>query len=191
MINKRILLSGLSIVTAFTLMAGGTFAFFSDTATSETNSFGTGTLSIEIDQDDQVGGINPVISNLAPGQSTTVLFDVNNNGSLPVNLRGFAVGSWSGEFGSETPDPTLMKVTLVEYWNGSAWTPIVSDSEGLSGEFYYSPNGQNLSLFELAAGDHEDFRLTVELDDSASDLYQGKSFNASITADAKQTNAAW
>lgn len=47
--NKRIALSGMSILTALALIGGATFAFFSDVETSTGNTFTAGDLDLKID----------------------------------------------------------------------------------------------------------------------------------------------
>lgn len=175
-------MSAVSIVTALALAGGATFAFFSDTATSATNSFATGTLDIEIDQSGGIFQNSTPITNWAPGEERFVRFDVDNNGSLPVILRAAASGSWVGG----VLDPTKVQVVLVEFWNGSDWQDIASAPEGLTGFVYYSPDGTNSALFQLAGGATEEFRLTVKLDETANNDYQGETFEATLTAEAHQ-----
>lgn len=47
--NKKIALSGLSILTSFALIGGAAFAFFSDTETSIGNTFTAGAIDLQID----------------------------------------------------------------------------------------------------------------------------------------------
>ena len=48
-LNTRILLSGATILAALALVVGGTFAFFSDTETSNDNTFVAGDIDLQID----------------------------------------------------------------------------------------------------------------------------------------------
>lgn len=184
MITKKIAISLLSIVTALTLTGGATYAFFSDSATSGNNAFATGTLNINIDQSGGIFENSTPITGWQPGEERFVRFDITNDGSLPVILRAAATGTW--DIGAL--DATKVQVVKVEFWNGSAWQQIAAAAEGLTGFVYYSPDGTNLHLFTLAGGARKEFRLTVKLDESADDAYQGRTFNASITAEARQTN---
>jgi predicted ribosomally synthesized peptide with SipW-like signal peptide len=189
MINRKIAISAISIFASLALMAGATYAYFTGTATSSTNTFTAGTLKISIDQRMQI--INPVISNWAPGNETQVRFDVNNTGTLPVNLRGYALGHWTGDFPQITPDPTLVKITRVEYYNEglSSWITLFTSPTGITGYFFYSPDGTNNNLYELAGGATEQLRLTVLFDSASDNNYQDHSYDATITVDAKQLNA--
>ncbi len=164
---------------------GVTSAYFTDEATSAQNKFVTGTLKVSVDQSMQT--INPVIENWAPGDIEEVRFDVVNEGSLPVNLRSFALGEW---FDSSL-SAEMVKVVKVEYWDGSAWQVIRQANAGIEGYVYYSPNGYNSSLFELKAGDKEEFKLSVKFDETAGNDYQNKKYKAQLTVEAKQTNAPW
>lgn len=53
--NKRIVLSSLSLISSVALVAGATFAFFSDTETSSGNTFTAGTLDLKVNDHDVVG----------------------------------------------------------------------------------------------------------------------------------------
>src|SRR4030042_2515416 len=165
------------------LLVGASFAYFSDTEISNGNTLTAGTLTVEItDQNlDTPFASEAIISNWAPGQTTLVNFDIKNTGTLPVNLRAFATGSWSG-----VGDPALVKVTEAEYWDGSGWVTFAGQtSGGLTGYIYYSPNGTDSSPFSVAGGgSRAQIRLTVEFDSGAGNTYQGQTFTASLNAEA-------
>lgn len=75
---RKFLLSGLAIILAIGLM-GASFAYFSDTETSEGNTFTAGTWDIEI----QSGGTLPLnLWNMKPGDSIETTHWVQNVGSL-------------------------------------------------------------------------------------------------------------
>lgn len=65
------------------MLVGGSFAFFTASAQTNSNTFTAGTVSLNVDQswsDKSSNGVN--ISNLAPGDTATVSFNVKNTGSL-------------------------------------------------------------------------------------------------------------
>ena len=199
MINKRITMSAFSIVTALSLMGGATYAYFTDSVTSQNNTFSTGTLDINISQNDpdpeSFDNIES-ISNWAPGDSQLVEFNIQNAGSLPVHLRGFAAGAWTGTFPEAfTPDPNLVQVTRVQYrLNGAGtWTNLVGDgTTPLTGVFHFGTNGLETDLFNVTPGTQVNLRLTVLFDEDAGNEYQGKTYNAKVQVHAKQTNStAW
>lgn len=186
MINKKIIVSTLSILASLTLMAGATYAFFTDSATSANNQLTTGTLNISVDQSANIFQNSTTISNWQPGEERLVRFDVVNQGSLPVNLRAIAVGDWA----INELDENVVKVVKAEYWNGSAWTELTANANGLTGYVYYSQFGTDANLFELQANpEREQFRLTIKLDNSADNTYQGQIFNATVRVEARQTTA--
>ena len=187
MINKKIALSLLSIASALVIVGGATFAFFSDTKTSTENTFAAGTLEVSItDQNaDTLFESEAIVSNWAPGDQSFVNFDVKNVGSLPVNLRGFATGTW-GDSGLDSQN--MVKVIQVERWDGSNWVNILSNSSGITGYFYWSPNGTNTALYTVTSGDRAQLRLTVEFDTNAGNDFQNQTFTSSLQVEAKQTN---
>lgn len=193
MINRRIAMSLFSITAALALVGGSAFAFFTDTATSQNNTFATGTLDVSItDQnEDTPFESQAIVSNWAPGEEALVNFDVKNVGTLPVQLRGFATGTWGNE---ALDNQDKVKVTRVERFNGSSWETLLTNSNGITGLFYYTNNGlDNGSFFDVAPGGRAQFRLTVKLDDTAGNDFQSKSFASVLTVQARQTTngALW
>lgn len=183
-VNRKIVTSVLSIGAAGALLVGATFAFFSATDTSTGNTLTTGNLTLNIQdqnldsdfQDETLG------TNWQPGEERLVNFDVKNTGSLPMNIRGFATGSWN--FSPSAGDKVT--VTKVEAWNGSSWSTLATGP--VTGYFYYSPTGTNTGLYIVNGGDKAQIQITVKLDESAGDEFQGKTFTAALQAEGKQTN---
>ncbi|OGE05577.1 hypothetical protein A3B51_00980 [Candidatus Curtissbacteria bacterium RIFCSPLOWO2_01_FULL_41_18] len=88
MINSRILLSAASIAAAGALVIGATFAFFSDSGTSSDNVFNSGTLNMQLSDNNQedldsVSGTWGLAS--APGDTFTGDLRVTNTGSVAAN----------------------------------------------------------------------------------------------------------
>lgn len=191
MINKKIMLSGISIVAALSLMAGGTFAFFTSQANSTGNSLTAGSVTVSVvDQNQDSAFVNEALaSNWAPGDQTLVNFDVKNSGTLPVNLSGFAAGTWN--------NPTLdslnkVKVVKVERYNGIGWETILNIPTGITGNFYYTSDGTTGGIpYVVNPGDRAQLQLTVEFDSTADDQFEGAIFTSQIQVNAKQTNAPW
>ncbi len=97
MINKRIVISGLSILSSLALMAGASFALFSDSASSQDNKFSTGNADLQIAEDvvpqgdpgtyfDSITGVS--FSDIAPGFTMNKDFWLKNNsaGDFGMNL---------------------------------------------------------------------------------------------------------
>lgn len=85
MVNRKIAMSGMSILAAVTLLGGSAFAAFTTTATAQNNTFSATTLSLQL-QVDNGGFGNPVpgitVGGLVPGGTPVVHnFDVKNTNS--------------------------------------------------------------------------------------------------------------
>ena len=95
---KKILISLMAIALVIGLVGAGTMAYFNDTETSSGNTFTAGTLNLN------VGGENPNISPdftlgpLAPGDSGTITYTLNNVGSIDgyLDLQGIGVVDTEG-----------------------------------------------------------------------------------------------
>src|SRR3989339_1504122 len=153
---KKIIISLAIVLAVGAIVTAATTAYFSDTETSTGNTFTAGTLTLDVLNQNETTPLNVAVTNWAPGDEALVNFDVLNSGSLPMNIRGFAAGSWN--FTPEYPDK--VKVTKVERWN-DGWVTLASDSNGITGWFYYSPNGQDANLYTIDAGQKAQLQLTV------------------------------
>ncbi|GAB3056804.1 TasA family protein [Virgibacillus ainsalahensis] len=73
---------GMGVATAalgMSLVAGGTFAYFSDAETTN-NSFAAGTLDLSVDPTEIIN-----VDNIKPGDTMTRHFELNNGGSLDIS----------------------------------------------------------------------------------------------------------
>lgn len=177
------------VAVAVAAVSAGTYSYFSATDTATGNTISAGTLTVDLKDQNAATDLDFDVTGIAPGGTSLVNFDVVNGGTalLLVNLRGFAQGAW--ESAVDTPDNNLMKVTKVERWDGAAWATLVSNPSGITGMFYYSPTGTDAALYTIPAGEKAQFQLTVALDETAGDKYQGKAYNASVTVQTKQATA--
>ncbi|KKS46433.1 hypothetical protein A3J20_04840 [Candidatus Gottesmanbacteria bacterium RIFCSPLOWO2_02_FULL_42_29] len=85
--NRKILISGLSILSALGIMAAATFAYFSDTGQSTGNTFSTGILDLELADGDQqftTGNVTASFGgSLSPGTCTgNKTLTLRNNGTV-------------------------------------------------------------------------------------------------------------
>lgn len=183
------------VLAAVAIVGVGTYSFFSTTDTASGNTITAGTLSIDLLNQNTVVPLSFALANVLPGQEVLVNFDVKNTSvASGVQLRGAAFGAWDSVTGG---DNTLFKVTKVERWNGSGWTTLASNPSGIAGIFYDSADGTDDEandggadeLFTVPSGGKDQFQLTVKLDESAGDIYQGEQYNASITVQARQVGA--
>lgn len=105
----------MSIVAALSIMAGATYAFFSDTGTSSGNVLGAGTLDMQLASNAGAYGDTTVgtfgVSGMAPGDTFSGDLFVKNTGSVAANHLDL-------EFANVNVDPTTAP--------GSATTPTMS-----------------------------------------------------------------
>ncbi|MDP3941882.1 MAG: TasA family protein [bacterium] len=88
MINKKILISAMSIVTSLAMVGGATFAFFSDQGTSSDNIFSSGNMDMLLSDTDQtdlddVSGTWGLAS--APGDPFTGDLKIKNSGTVDAD----------------------------------------------------------------------------------------------------------
>jgi len=78
-IKKQMGLGIMSAALGIMLIAGGTFAFFSDSETSN-NTFAAGTLDLEMEPTALID-----LDNMKPGDSMIRDFELRNNGTLDMS----------------------------------------------------------------------------------------------------------
>ena len=90
---KKITFMVVGILLVIGLIGAGTWAYFSDTETSEGNTFTAGTIDIALDGEDN-GGVAYAttyfnVANMAPGDTETAYLEINNTGTLDLLFRGY------------------------------------------------------------------------------------------------------
>ena len=78
-IKKQLGMGIMSAVLGISLIGGGTFAYFSDSVTTE-NTFAAGTLDLSAEPTTIID-----VDNLKPGDSMVRTFELQNNGSLDIH----------------------------------------------------------------------------------------------------------
>jgi predicted ribosomally synthesized peptide with SipW-like signal peptide len=191
---KRIILGVFSIALVIALVAGVTYAYFTDTETEENNQLYAGKVNIDLRGD----GTHEILlettqsfkGGLVPGLYDPKIFemDVYNQGwgvsTIPVKYR------FKSEFVSQSVGGywELLKVRVRHTYAGtanpSAW-PVVYD--GLLKDL-------NVNSIDHAIADYLDPNIThvyyfeYGLDSSAGNIYQGANATFNIVVDATQYN---
>ena len=141
--NTKIALSAMSILTALALMGGATFAFFSDAGKSSDNIFKSGTLDMQLTDNnegptDNVSGTWGLAS--APGDTFSGDLKIKNTGSVPANHVELKFSNVVTEAGtppgstSTIPMDSVIEITLFEWdSNGDGVTDVtipITDTNG-------------------------------------------------------------
>jgi len=193
MINRRILASGLSIVSALAVMGGATFAFFSDTGTSSSNVFAAGSLDLQLSNDavtysDSVsatfGG-----TNMAPGQCLAAdALNLKNSGTVAANHAEVAVSNLVTDAGNNAnPDmDSYLRFQVLNYDGGSEI--LIADSN-LNGyrdlaDLQASGGLDNLTLTDLNT--NHALNVQVCLDGSAPSEIQADQVDSTFTVTLNQ-----
>ncbi len=177
--NTKIALSGLSIFAALALMGGATFAFFSGSATSVGNIFGSGTLILQLDDNDESTPVATVTaslggSNLAPGATVSGSISMHNGGS--VSIAEVNVGST--ETVSSSPDlATKLNITAANIGTDSTCaTGTVNVLSSMPATLAaLNTTTVDLPSSGLTAGATKYLCLSLTLDSGTDDTFQSKS----------------
>jgi len=185
--NKRIIFSGVSILSALGLMIGGAFAAFSSTASNNGNTFAAGSLVLAINGLGGTGS-SPVftVSNAAPGDVTgTQVLNLSNVGSVGAGttvLTGISV--------TPTPvSPNLGDKLNLELWNDVNDDGIINGGDTQIGITKPLTDAQWTSLslgFGLPAGGHHKVLARITFDSSADNTYQSTSVSFNFNFQANQ-----
>lgn len=198
-LNTRIALSSLSILAALSLMGGAAFAFFSDTGTSSSNTFSTGTLDLKLSDSGEADQESVTASfggTLAPGGCTGVqTLTLKNTGSIAANHAEVKLTSnvVTDAGGNASPDiDSFLRINQLDYDAGNVLSQIPdANTNGfvdLNDWAAATTKLDNLALTNLNVGHNLD--MDVCLDGSAGNTLQGDSvvttFTVNLNQDASQ-----
>lgn len=191
--NKKIALSGLSILAALALMGGATFAYFSDVGTSTGNTFSTGNLDLkltddtETDQDDVGASFG---GTLVPGGCTgNQTLTLKNTGTVAADHAEVTVANTvTDNLLPADPDmDSYLRINLLTY-GGADVTGQITNSNGSAfkdlADWAAGTGLDNLTLTDLNT--EHDLVLDVCLDESAGNELQTDSVTSTFTVTLNQ-----
>lgn len=175
--------------------ASGTFAAFSDQASSGTEAAGAGTLYLSPGQTERQSAEGVVVEGLAPGDEVTYAFYVNNDGSLAGDLTGTFRLTGDTEGGclpvegragdpsctnqdndGELPENTNVRATYGPVESAEDCTPTTT---GLANTFGYtdgytlaSLNGVSGATARVPGGEGFCAVVTIQVDEDATNVVQ-------------------
>jgi len=183
---------GTGIITAIlglTLVTGGTYAYFSDTATTN-NTFAAGTLDLAVNPTEIIQ-----VDNMKPGDSVIRDFELQNNGTLDIDKvlldTAYTIDDANGDntedfgehiqveflYNADKLDEVIYQTTLAELQN---MTP-----EAVNESVFYPLLGEQ----GLAVDSVDDLVVQFNFVDNGEDQnqFQGDSLNLEWTFTATQT----
>lgn len=194
--NKRIVLSSVSIFASLALAAGATFAFFSDSGTSSNNVFTAGSFNLVLSDANETAVDNVTETwtgtNMTPGgASVDATLQLKNSGTVPGNNVHVALSN-SLSAPADLMD-TYLKITTLEYdtvdilslitdSNGNGFKDL-ADWAALAGS-HSIPGSIQLGLTDT--GVNHPLHMVVQLDGTAPNAVQGDSVTSTFTATLHQ-----
>lgn len=197
---KKIAASLATIIATISLLGGATYAFFSDTGTSSSNVFATGTIDLKLQDSDQNTDQENVVAsfggNLAPGSCTgpQTLF-LKNTGTIVANHAEVHVSNTVNDVNSDaTVDmDSYLRINSLTY-DAVDVTAQVTDQGGDNNAFKdladwaALPNVlDDLALNNLNAS--HALVLDVCLDNTAPNVLQGDSVTSTFTVELNQDSS--
>jgi len=202
-------MSAVSIVTALALAGGATFAFFSSSATSSSNTFSSGTLELFVNDGDEDPAVdNTVLASItatdfAPGESVTGFVSLDNSGSIDIAEVEMTTDT------SETADPdadsdmrNVLNLTVIlddttpdtACSGGTDMTSTIDAQVGNGGSpLTLAEFDDGTDVFDafltgtgLTAGAVRNVCFEIEFDSGAGNIYQGDAVDTTFTFTANQ-----
>lgn len=125
-LTRRRVLGGIATVGAASAAVGaGTFAAFSDTEQSSGNTVTAGTLDLQLNPNSS-GNTSISFTNIAPGDSGSLVIELGNGGSVDANLASVNIGDAASD--------------------GSFTGSLITDSDGTNSEFETDPTSDGGEL---------------------------------------------
>ncbi len=203
--NTRILTSAMTILAVTGAVTAGTFAMFSDSASSTQNTFASGDLNLKLDDANESASESVTQSltgtNMKPGDSTSGFISLHNDGSIDASGVRLAIDTNQTNDGS-TPsdmrnvlDITVKEDDAVSDPSCSGGTDLTSAIDNQVGdgagqltlvEFDNGGADEYSSLSGLTIGETRNVCFTVTFDTSANNAYQGDAVDTTFTFTADQ-----
>lgn len=186
-LNRKILISGLSILSALTVMGAATFAYFSDANSSIGNTFTAGNLDLQLDDvNDSLssGSITASIggTDLAPGATVSGFISVHNAGSVDMAEVVFGADQTAGADSPNLAD--VIDLTVMTGTNNTCTEGAVNQTNTIA--LALGNNTLPLTLSELVTTNYDALPgltggstyyvcISAQMETGSDDTYQGDS----------------
>ncbi|MBM7585292.1 spore coat-associated protein N [Bacillus pakistanensis] len=191
-LKKKLGMGVASAALGLSLVGGGTYAYFSDTATS-TNTFAAGTLDLSVDPQEIIN-----VDNIKPGDTMLRSFELVNGGTLDIKdvviNTDYAVtdakGDNVGDFGEHIRVNFMFNVDKLDV---PVWSTTLADLKGMSPEAvkdqFEHLFGDEWGSEGLVAGSSDLLYVQFEFDDNGADQneFQGDSLELTWNFVGSQT----
>lgn len=195
--RKTLVASGLAVAVSVALLAGTTFAWFTDSVVNKGNKIESGTLDVTLSELDKENGYQPVgeqaifdYANWEPGYSDVAAFKIGNEGSLALKYQFDIVTTGDGAAELDK----LAEVIDVYYRNDNTTgesTTLPENVEGMTKVGTLSEvlaNQENGVAFgHLESGEADYATIALKMQETAGNDYQGLAEEAEFDIVLKAT----
>lgn len=195
---KKILLSIATIALVAAVAVKATGAFFTDTVTNKSNTFTTGTLTLQLSGKDSNGSTvsSPFfnVTGMVPGDTKTAFVEIKNTGNIGMYFRTYIEGQTDPYYlGDQLKlsvvlNPLIYTQVLSGFLYGPSNWPIVSDVALSSIEGAAHSLNNNSAVDPLAPGFVAIYKVSVTLPTGVDSGYAGKTFTGNLRVDATQSD---
>ena len=207
--KKSLALSALSLLMCVVMLAGLTFAWFTDSVTNKGNRIQAGNLKIDLLMDkDGIGneeyvsiadGNGDIFSakgngiKWEPGKTEIVYLAVKNKGNLAINYN-ILLNVKDGGLANALEYAVLDGKKATDLEGISSWTELkamvgAQTGDVKPGEVTAAPNGTLDEIINGVEGETQYFALAVHMKESAGNEYAKKSITIDVNVVAKQAMA--
>ncbi|OIK11411.1 TasA family protein [Bacillus sp. MUM 13] len=196
-LKKKLGLGMGAAALGLSLVGGGTFAYFSDSETTN-NTFAAGTLDLNVDPDIIVN-----VNNIKPGDKINRTFKLQNNGSLDISKVLLTTTYEVTDAQGKKNDDDFGKHIRVNFLKNEDKSGILNPNNVIVSKTLFELKSmtpdqvKNLSLFELLGKErsglqaHTEDNLYVQFEfvdnDADQNQFQGDSISLHWKFDAQQT----
>ncbi len=197
---RRILISSATIALVVGIVIAVTGAYFSDTETSNDNTFTAGTLNLTLDDNDGTNVVKFTVANVKPGDNGVGTWKLVNTGSLSgyVDLESIAVTDTENvnpesETNTTEPGDLGANMDVVLFWDDGAGDGTAGNGvkDGTEATIYSGKLANIASSYDtnyaLAAGGTTYISMTWSVDSGVGNDIQGDKSELDITFELAQT----
>lgn len=200
-VNRKIAFSAISIISALSLMAGATFAFFSDAGTSSGNVFTSGNVQLMVDDANETdahaitASFGDGSTKLAPGTSVSGYISMHNTGSIAINKIKLGAHQDSNTNGGDSSDLATVLNLTVKTGDDNTCTTNQSDltttiNTALGGVGNLTLAKLNAATYNalpgLSTGSTKYLCINFTMDSGAGNTFQGDSISETFSLEADQ-----